>query len=390
MSETSSLPTAIDLFSGVGGMALGFRQAGFDVPLGVDNSTRALQCHDANFPDSRTLTADVSDLSGTAIRAALGWRKNDRPDVVFGGPPCQGFSIGGVRDPLDGRNNLILQFARLVVELRPKYFVMENVAGILEGRFAPQLDAFSQAVQAGGYSLTAPFQVLNAADFGVPQRRKRVFFLGTETGRPAAQYPTVTLPRTSVWNAIRDLAEPFERCRREGVDVFDGRLGPASHYALIMRGEIRDPLDRWPLEPKRPSPLTGFAATAHSAATEKRFSSLAPGEADTVSRFIRLQKDGVSSTLRAGTGKDRGRYMAPRPIHPVSPRCVCLREAARLHSYPDWFKFDDTKWHGFMQIGNSVPPRLARSVASSVREALLSSQRSEPPRRQNSRVAVME
>jgi DNA (cytosine-5)-methyltransferase 1 len=95
---------------------------------------------------------------------------------------------------------------------------------------------------------------------------------------------------------------------------------------------------------------------------------------DSVSRFIRLSRGGVAPTLRAGTGLENGRFMAPRPIHPDFDRCICMREAARLHSYPDWFAFDETKWHAFMQIGNSVPPALATAVAKQIMLAIRSSE----------------
>jgi DNA (cytosine-5)-methyltransferase 1 len=104
--------------------------------------------------------------------------------------------------------------------------------------------------------------------------------------------------------------------------------------------------------------------------SRRRFAATAHGDTEPVSRFLKLDPDGVSNTLRAGTASDRGAFTSPRPIHPYSPRCITVREAARLHSYPDWFRFHVTKWHGFRQIGNSVPPLLARAVAAQVREAL--------------------
>jgi DNA (cytosine-5)-methyltransferase 1 len=110
----------------------------------------------------------------------------------------------------------------------------------------------------------------------------------------------------------------------------------------------------------------------HSRSTIQRFRRIAVGTRDPISRFFRLEKDGLCPTQRAGTGPDRGSFMAPRSIHPTFPRCICLREAARLHSFPDWFEFHCAKWHGFMQVGNSVPPRLAWAVAKEVHRALAS------------------
>jgi DNA (cytosine-5)-methyltransferase 1 len=116
--------------------------------------------------------------------------------------------------------------------------------------------------------------------------------------------------------------------------------------------------------------LTGCMRTVHTAKTIKRFGKTKQGAYEERGRFHRLAKGGLANTLRAGTGPAQGSFMAPRPIHPFQDRCITVREAARLHSFPDWFTFHPTKWHGFRQIGNSVPPRLARGVAESVRRAL--------------------
>lgn len=360
-------PVAVELFCGVGGMTLGFLQAGVRVVGGIDASERAVLAHAHNFPDIMSRQADISRLSGNRILGLCGIEK-PRIDILFGGPPCQGFSVGGAMDPSDDRNNLILDFARIVCELHPSYFVLENVFGLLNPRYEQLLTRFEHIVRGAGFVLTKPFRVLDAADFGVPQRRRRVFLLGSREGCVPISYPErwPDDERPSVWESIGDLSRAYESCRVRGSDVFVGQLRLASTYSRVMRGEVRDPLDRWPARRRTSGRVSGFAFTEHSAQTVARFDRVLPGEQDPVSRFIRLRKDGICPTLRAGTGFDRGRFMAPRPIHPVHPRCICLREAARLHSFPDWFEFHDTKWHGFMQIGNSVPPRLARAVALEV------------------------
>ena len=115
----------------------------------------------------------------------------------------------------------------------------------------------------------------------------------------------------------------------------------------------------------------------HTDLSKRRFLETRPGDTEPVSRFHKLDPEGVCNTIRAGTASDHGAFTSPRPIHPYSPRCITVREAARLHSYPDWFRFHVTKWHGFRQIGNSVPPLLARAVASKVREAFPAPKKSE-------------
>jgi DNA (cytosine-5)-methyltransferase 1 len=106
--------------------------------------------------------------------------------------------------------------------------------------------------------------------------------------------------------------------------------------------------------------------TVHTALSKKRFKATAPGATEEISRFLKLDPEGVCNTLRAGTASDHGAFTSPRPTHPFSPRCITVREAARLHSYPDWFRFHVTKWHGFRQVGNSVPPLLGKAVASEI------------------------
>src|SRR5208337_1310080 len=116
--------------------------------------------------------------------------------------------------------------------------------------------------------------------------------------------------------------------------------------------------------------LTSSLRTIHTDLSKKRFMETQPGDTEPVSRFHKLDPKGVCNTIRAGTASDRGAFTSPRPIHPLSPRCITVREAARLHSYPDWFRLHVTKWHGFRQVGNSVPPLLGRAVAAKVAEAL--------------------
>jgi DNA (cytosine-5)-methyltransferase 1 len=175
----------------------------------------------------------------------------------------------------------------------------------------------------------------------------------------------------NVWDAIGDLHDIEVSKELFTNDSYCGKLGTASDYAKVLRGEAGDPQDRSRNRPGRRETLTGFLRTSHTPETISRFANTEQGHYESISRFFRLAKDGLAPTIRAGTGKDHGSYMAARPIHPVDPRCITVREAARLHSFPDWFKFHPTRWHGFRQIGNSVPPLLARAVACSVYSAIL-------------------
>ena len=179
-------------------------------------------------------------------------------------------------------------------------------------------------------------------------------------------------PCPTVWDAIGDLSALGQLPKLFKIDGFKRAARAPSQYAKILRGEERDPENKSRRRPEFPKTLTGCLLTAHKETTITRFNATMPGNYETVTRFYRLSREGYSNTLRAGTDNTRGSYMAARPIHPEEPRVIVTREAARLHSFPDWFIFHPTRWHAFRQIGNSVPPRLARSVARSIHEALLS------------------
>lgn len=353
-------PIGVDLFCGAGGMSLGFEQAGFTVAAAVDISRVNAKVHERNFPKAITICGDVRDLDGATIRRTANLGRIDI-DVVFGGPPCQGFSVGGKQRVGDPRNELLLEFARLVTELHPKYFAMENVAGLLSDRYAPLLRQFKRVLRCGGYSILEPVICLDAADFGVPQRRKRVFVLGWRKGENALLYPRVRRGRIFVGSAIDDLKIVNGSTLVDG-DSYSGPLGPPTSYSRALRKSRGG---------SSLKVITGFARTAHSAEVVERFRRVKQGHVDSISRFIRLDRQDVAPTLRAGTGAENGRFMAPRPIHPDYPRCICVREAARLHSFPDWFIFHDTKWNGFMQVGNSVPPALAKAVAHKIKTSLV-------------------
>lgn len=366
-------PIAIDLFCGVGGMSLGFEQAGFDVLAGFDNEQRHVDAYHSNFPNSKAINANLSVVSGDDIRAEADIG-NCPIDVVFGGPPCQGFSYIGHRNSDDPRSELLLHFARLIGELTPSYFVVENVRGLLADWSAKCLEAFTEKAVAAGYSLTEP-SLLNAADFGVPQNRRRVFIIGARNGLslPKIPEPLTTsngnrgalLLRPVVRDAIGDLPNIDGYDELLFSDGIEWKSNPFSDYARYLRGEKKDPTDL-SRKRRRQQRLTGCLRTAHTASTLRRFRKTEQGKSEPTSRLYRLNWDRLAPTIRAGTDSSHGSFMAARPIHPEHHRCISVREAARLHSFPDWFQFHPTKWHGFRQIGNSVPPLLARAVAGRV------------------------
>jgi DNA (cytosine-5)-methyltransferase 1 len=360
-------PIGIDLFAGAGGMSLGFEQAGFDIVAAVEIDPIHCATHEYNFPDTTTICASVIDLTGAEIRrrAKLGDRDID---VVVGGAPCQGFSLMGKRAFEDPRNQLVFHYVRIVRELNPKYCVFENVRGLTLGKHAQFLDELIVALADAGYDVLTPYRVLNAADYGVPQDRRRLFLVGTRKGLTSPEYPVPIDRRITVGEAIEDLpnADSFDELNL--TDAVTVEWGTNSHYARKLRGFDRDPQDYSYPRKFDPNLLTCSRRTEHSQSSQVRFAATLQGKTEPISRFRRLEPTGLCNTLRAGTDSARGAHTSPRPIHPLFPRVITVREAARLHSYPDWFRLHATKWHGCRQIGNSVPPLLARALAREILE----------------------
>jgi DNA (cytosine-5)-methyltransferase 1 len=270
----------------------------------------------------------------------------------------------------DPRNHLVRHFVRLVSELQPRYCVFENVRGLTLGTHVRFLDELIEALIAAGYQVTLPYAVLNAAHHGVPQDRKRLFLLAARSDQRLAEYPEPLATRVTVGEAISDLPDAERFADLQGADQVAVQWLSDSSYARTMRCLDHDPQDYGYLREFDRDLLTSSLRTEHTDLSRQRFAETIPGDTEPVSRFRRLPADGLCHTLRAGTDSARGAFTSPRPIHPHHPRVITVREAARLHSYPDWFRFHCTKWHGFRQIGNSVPPRLARAVASAIMRAL--------------------
>jgi DNA (cytosine-5)-methyltransferase 1 len=363
--KVSKRPLGIDLFAGAGGLSLGFEQAGFELAAAVEIDPIHCATHEYNFSNCTTICASVVDLSGDKIRSRAGLDGKEI-DVVFGGPPCQGFSMIGKRMLDDPRNSLVFHFVRLIEELQPKYCVFENVKGLTFGLHSNFLGEVIEELRRANYQVVSPYQVLNAADFGVPQDRQRLFLMAARKDMKLPTYPIREQDRVTVWEAIGDLpdADAFPTLKEQ--DWIDTKWNSRSDYSKRLRGLVADPQDfGYPRAFDRDR-LSCSLRTIHTKLSSDRFSATAHGETEPVSRFHKLDPKGVSNTLRAGTDSARGAFTSPRPIHPYLARVITVREAARLHSYPDWFSFHATKWHGFRQIGNSVPPHLGRAVAAAV------------------------
>jgi DNA (cytosine-5)-methyltransferase 1 len=364
-------PIGIDLFSGAGGMSLGFEQAGFDMVAAVEVDPVHAAAHKFNFPNCATICADVSTVSGKDIRTAAGIG-NRRVELVVGGAPCQGFSLIGHRAIDDPRNSLVREFVRIVCELDARYFVFENVKGLTLGKHRAFLEELVEAFKERGYNVRKPWAVLNAADFGVPQNRERLILLGAKQGLALPSYPKHAASRVNCKQALADLPDVEEHAALLGSDEIQlpAKFWKApSKYAREMRCLSNDAWHFGYPREWNPSLLTASMRTVHTDISKRRFAETNPGAVEPISRFFKLPADGVSNTLRAGTDASRGAFTSPRPIHYELPRCVTVREMARLHGFPDWFRFHETKWHGARQIGNAVAPPLARAVGLEIMEA---------------------
>ncbi len=321
--------TFIDLFSGAGGMAQGFRESSFRSVYAVEIDPTAAETYRLNFGHD-VFVGPIERLRKVPVRA----------DVVIGGPPCQGFSPLGKMSPTDDHpqmNQLWRHFIRIVREVQPLAFVMENVPELLR---STEFLRIQRAAERLGYCVAAG--VLNAADFGVPQNRRRGFIIGSSIGPPSLPVPTGE--RATVRNAIGDL--PLEPTGK------DWHIGRNPTRTSVLRYRCIPPGgNRFDLIRRRPD-------LAPRCWKEKP-----TGSTDV---FGRLQWDKPALTIRTEFFKpEKGRY-----LHPQADRPITHREAARLQTFPDSFIFFGSKIEVAKQIGNAVPPKLARAVAEALRKAL--------------------
>ena len=344
---------AIDLFAGVGGLSCGFEMAGFKVALAIEHDESIALAYKENHPDTELVIADMQRVKFT------NYSKLKNIDIVMGGPPCQGLSQKGQRLSVnDERNYLFKHFIRAIEYFQPKFFLMENVPNIIstaKGFFKQEIIAEFHRL---GYDVTA--RILNAADFGVPQSRKRAFFLGQKT-HLQIDLPESNGMRTSVKDAIYDL--PFIESG-EGKDLYDYSSPAHNSYQTLMRKESKG--------------VYNHIATRHSKVALERLSLIPKGAGRDVlpshhrtksiysGTWSRLIEDKLSATITT-------RFDTPSSglfTHPVLDRCITVREAARLQSIPDKYIFYGTKGSQMKQVGNAVPPLLAFNIAKEIKGKL--------------------
>jgi len=386
-SRAKRTRTAVSLFSGCGGFCEGVELAGFKIKCAVEVDSFAAETYRFNFPEVPLFEGDVTNF----LRDG-GTHEQDYDlqeiDLVFGGPPCQGFSQIGPRDMNDVRNTLYEQFCRVVSKLRPKIFLMENVPNLLLLRKGHFRDLILRDFAKRGYR-NVTFLKLTASDFGVPQDRHRVFFFGTRDdldlpydlrsyaeraiGRLRWQHPV------TVWDAICDL--PAEVVPSGETLPYRKRAAGLTKFQRMMRLDCEEA--PYTVARKRPRD-NGTPARLHNHHTkeiqERRkhlISFLKPGmKGDSLPREIwnglrpekwrRLDPDKPSYTILAQMHRDLSEW-----VHPKLDRWITVREAARLQSFHDGFVFVGSEWQQLKQVGNAVPPLLAYSVASMAAEVVL-------------------
>jgi DNA (cytosine-5)-methyltransferase 1 len=344
----------VELFCGCGGFSLGAHAAGFDVAAAYDIDETLTSSYPRNFPRTKLFHRDIGNLTGVEIQGAV----DGKIGGIFGGPPCQGFSDIGRHQSDDPRRELLGHFFRIVVEIRPTFFVMENVRGLAYADSRPVLDE-ALAQLDGGYHIIGP-HIWDASTFGAATRRNRMFIIGMRRGQAGAidkaAVEAFQRPAATVKAAIADLvgAVPLPESDEEaGFDRWRiSRPGKASAYASLLRASEKV--------------FTCHRPTIHTQGVVNRFATVKQGQVDPVGRHPRLAWNGLCPTLRAGTGADKGSYQAVRPIHPEEDRVITVREAARLQGFPDAHLFHPTVWHSFRMIGNSVSPIMAKAIFSAI------------------------
>ena len=336
----------VDLFSGCGGFSLGARLAGLQVVASFDNDPVLASSYPINFPDTKMYIRDVAEVRGEELCSEIG-----RIDGIVGGPPCQGFSSIGKRLPGDPRRQLLHHFFRIVQEVGPTFFVMENVCGLAYADARGELDAALGLVD-DTYDILGP-TIFNAADFGAATQRSRLFVIGMHKDRCEAMTAQgldgEKSAKETVRSAIADMEGAGFMEMKSGFDVWKiTRTDSVFKYAEKLRAADKC--------------FTSHRITKHSHRVAQRFGEVPQGGLDTVGRHSRLAWLGQCPALRAGTGSDRGSYQSVRPIHPEYNRVITVREAARLQGFPDDHQFHPSVWHSFRMIGNSVCPFMARAI----------------------------
>lgn len=350
----------VDLFCGCGGLSYGFEQAGFKTILGIDHDAAAIETFKKNHPHAKTILADIRNISNEEILSNLNEQK---VDVVVGGPPCQGLSLSGPRRFEDPRNQLYLSFIRITNLLKPKYVLIENVPGIASLFKGTIKDEIIKSLEDIGYIVN--YKILLASEYGVPQNRRRVFFVGHLKGLKF-NFPIPTHSSTkdhfyekmvTTPEAISDLPllqdtlgeecqdypevtlTPYQELMREGSDYI------YNHIAANHSKRVKETIKLVP-------PGKNYKSLPPELRESRKFNVA----------WTRFPDDAPSPTIDTGHRHH---------FHYLADRVPTVRESARLQSFPDKFIFLGNKTEQFRQVGNAVPPLLAKAIGYEIYKQLL-------------------
>ncbi len=366
-------PIVLDLFCGAGGMSLGFEMAGFHIGLGIDKDSVACETHSHNFR-IHTQSLEIEEIKDPKVY--LKAKGIETVDVIIGGPPCQGFSRIGRRairyhkgpNYVDPRNQYCFEFVRFAEVLRPLYFVIENVPDMQsyqndDGLILDQLEKEFHKI---GYE-TTEWRILHADDFGVPQARKRLFIVGNRIGKPI-YWPQSTRDKNpiTVWEAISDLPIVKHGIRKDEIP-YKPRF-ELTEYQQWAREHTNKLLTNHQTRWHRDEDLEAFEWLKEGGKYVELPKKYKRYRDDIFKdKYRKFYRDRPAWTIEAHIAKDSYRYIYPsRKGEPEPPRTISVREAARLQSFPDSFHFQGAFTRKFYQIGNAVPPLLAKTLAQMI------------------------
>ncbi len=346
--------TVLDLFCGCGGLSRGFQDAGFNVVLGIDVDEMALKSFEHNHEGAVAMNLDLFNLDNVGVIKSFFDEKGIKPDVLIGGPPCQGFSLAGPRQIDDSRNKLYRAMVKTAEVLRPNAVVLENVPGMIQLHGGLVKDKIIKDFTELGYRMGEP-KILYAPDYGIPQIRKRVVFVGLLNSEDYYKYP---IPTTSPDNyvtcedAIGDLPPLIDEV---GEKIQQYPSEPMTEYQRVMREGATN--------------LYNHEGTIHDAKTKKFIAMIPEGKNY---KSLPPEYQGIYKYHEALT-----RYHSKKPsltintghrshFHYKWNRIPTVRESARLQSFPDNFIFMGNKTQQYRQVGNAVPPMLGKVIAEEI------------------------
>lgn len=337
----------VDLFCGAGGLSFGLEAAGLEGMLGVEIDKTAAMTYEQNF-NHKCLIKDIRELTGQQLIDIVGVK----PDLLAGGPPCQGFSTVGKRDKFDKRNSLVGEFIRIASEISPEFILIENVLGLKDMDFVPHIE---KALLDIGYTIT--HHILTSAEYGVPQLRRRIIFVGSKSGNKFLPPKVTHSPQNyiSVEQAIGDLP-----VIQPGQNITNYTNEPSNDYQIALRANS--------------SILQGHEASKHTKELIEAISFIPDGGNRTSipahlqpssgfhNSYSRLNSKEPAVAITQNMAKPSG----TRCIHPFQNRGLTAREGARLQSFPDSFHFCGGATSQRLQIANAVPPLLAKAIGEAI------------------------